>query len=99
MLAGILSSREQSAETIKQYQAILEIEPDNVDALNNLGVIYYRGKSYNEALKYLLKATRSDPQRDDIHNNLGLLYTEIGMYAEAKDEFEKAIRLGGKTLE
>jgi len=75
----------------------LEIDPLNVDALNNLGVILFRQKLYNDAFKYLSKAVKIDPQRDYIHNNLGMLYTEMGMHAEAKGEFEKAVELADRS--
>jgi tetratricopeptide (TPR) repeat protein len=72
----------------------LDSEPDNVNALNNLGVLYFKKESYDDALRYLSKATEADPGRDYVHNNLGMLYSEMGMHEEAKAEFEKAISLG-----
>ncbi len=76
---------------IEQYEEILRIDPKNVETLNNLGVVYFRRKSYEEAVRYLLKAVDIDPHRDYIHNNLGMVYSDMGMHEKAKTEYEKAI--------
>jgi tetratricopeptide (TPR) repeat protein len=56
-----------------------------------LGIIYFKKKSHEEALRYFLKAIEINPDIDYIHNNLGVVYAEMGMHEKAKDEFEKAI--------
>jgi Flp pilus assembly protein TadD len=74
-----------------EYKAILNDEPKNAEILNNLGVVYFRKKSHEEALRYLLRAAEIDPNIGYIHNNLGMIYAEMGMHDKARDEYEKAI--------
>ena len=90
-MAEILASQDRYDESIEEYKAILKIDPKNAEVLNNLGIIYFKRKSYKEALQYLLRAVEIDPNIDYIHNNLGQVYAEMGMHEKATDEFEKAI--------
>ena len=48
-------------ETVKYFEQILSVEPNNCDALKSLGYAYFGGvctKNYTKALRYLLDAEK-----------------------------------------
>ena len=55
---------------IKLYNKILSIDPNNLSALNNLGLTYMRLKKYKEAVGYFQKAVELDPNFNLAKNNL-----------------------------
>ena len=80
------------AEAIRHYERALEIKPDFVDALNNLGsVLADQGRSA-EALRLFEKALAIAPNHVEARNNLGTLFADQKRYVEA-------IRLFQQTLE
>ncbi len=62
-----------------------------MNAPDNLCVICFKQKSYDEAFRYFSQATEVDPAREYIPNNLGMVYSDMGMYEEAKADFERAV--------
>ena len=69
------------AEEKLPYKQILELDPDNDNALNNLGVAYIHDDSFEMAKKYLLLASnlKSGKTDDVLHYNLGLVYGDIAI--------------------
>ncbi len=58
----------------KLYEAALEISPNLVSALNNIGVIYMKEKNYGAARGVLEKAVKIKPNYVDPYYNLACLY-------------------------
>jgi protein O-GlcNAc transferase len=81
----------QEAENL--YQEILKIEPDNFNALHFLGLVYYRLKQYDLAIKYLNKVLLLQPDYFDVYNNLGIVLQERGQIDEAIIYYQKAIEI------
>jgi len=75
------------------YRRAIAIEPDYVQALNNLGVVLLKNGKFDEALPYIEKAIELNPLYADAHNNLGMIMKEKGRPAEAASCFERAIKL------
>jgi len=64
--------------------SLLEQEPDNIEAHNNLGVVLYVGKNIEGGLAHLEKAISLDPfHRDAIINYIEIL--------ESTDQLQRAI--------
>ncbi|MDY6839203.1 MAG: tetratricopeptide repeat protein [Thermodesulfobacteriota bacterium] len=61
-------------EAKELYEAALEISPNLVAALNNVGVIYIKEKNYGAASKALEKALKITPNHVDSYYNLACLY-------------------------
>ena len=70
---------------------ILELEPDNIEGLENLGVIYKRIGEHRAAIHFLKKAVEQGPDRPNIHDALAHAYSAIG-------DSEKAIWHGEQSL-
>ena len=90
----------QFTEAAEEYEKVLELEPDNVDVMTNLGVTYYRLGKLDEAIEVYAKAIAIAPEDADIRSNLGAAYVqkqgpEGGTdYLEmALEEYQKAIEL------
>jgi predicted TPR repeat methyltransferase len=81
----------EEAETV--YRRILEIAPDQPDALHFLGVLSHRRGRSEAAIELIERSIAIDPSQPDRYNNLGNVLIELGRLPEATDALEKAIAL------
>jgi len=86
----------------KSYEQAIKVKPDYVEALNNLGTVYYAKKSprraigwYNRALKIAPEETRSA----SIYMNLGTAYFARKRYEDATTAYQTALRLDPDVFE
>src|SRR5215472_13383776 len=56
------------------FRKVLEIEPENVSAMGNLGVVYSRTLRYARAIEIYKKALSLNPRERGILLDLGLVY-------------------------
>jgi len=80
-------------EAKKGYLNVLKSDPDNVDALNNLGVIYIHDKDYLSAKSSFEKAIRLRPRYVDAYYNLACVYAIMGETAPAVAHLKRACSL------
>jgi len=81
----------------KFYRRVLELSPDNVGTLNNLGLtLYYLGRS-PEALEMLRRGSDLQPQFQRIWLTLGFVESGVGNIPEAKQALQRAVELGPET--
>lgn len=89
----------QIDHAIKEFEHILLIDPNNVDAFNNLGVAYFHLRDFKKSLYYQSKAVDTEPKNPQIYFNRGLL---LGKYMfkdrEAISDYTKAISLEPKYV-
>ena len=92
---GICYEREkQWASAEADFKRVLEIEPDNADALNYLGYTWVdRGENLTEAFEMINKALELDPNSGAITDSLGWAHYKLGQYSEAKTRLEDAVVL------
>ena len=81
------------------YDKILKIDPTNVIALNNLGVIYQEFKEYPKSVESYEKAIKFDPTHAQSLNNLGFLYQKLGKLRKAQSCLEKAIEIDPNSID
>ena len=75
-------------------KALLEIDPDNADALNFIGYSYAeRGVKLDEAETLIRKAVRFKPDNGYIMDSLGWVYFRQNRLEEAIDCLRKAVDL------
>ena len=77
--------------SIDSYKKALDLEPYNIQALNNMGNALASKKDYEEALKYFNKTLSIDPKRVSALNNKAQILYELGKKEEALTNFDKAI--------
>lgn len=89
-----LFGQKRYAEAIPYYRRVLEIDPANADASNDLGLaLYYSGQSA-EALKILRAGAERAPDFQRIWLTLGFVSAGSGDQAGARAALEKARALG-----
>jgi predicted Zn-dependent protease len=78
---------------MKQYQAALELNPDNYRANLLLGRMLAMQDRPKEAVPLLQRAVKLEPQSADAHKFLGNVYTVLGEEEKARREEAEAQRL------
>ena len=74
-------------KAISCYEKTIEINPNHVDAHNNLGVIFKElGEDY-KAISCYKKAIEINPNNVVAHSNLGTVLHGIGQYKNAVEQF------------
>lgn len=77
----------------KQYRQILEKNPNNLDALSNLGVVYFRVGKIRSAESTLNKAVAIAPNDDFVLTTLGIVHYRQSKFDDALMELRKAIEI------
>jgi tetratricopeptide (TPR) repeat protein len=75
------------------YQRALAIDPEFVDALNNLGVLYIQEGNYPEARKNFENAIQHEPEYVDSYYNLACLLAVQGLVKESLSYLKTALSL------
>ena len=83
--------RFQDAE--KLYKDVLRLDPEFLDALNNLGVVYIRIRNFNEAKECFEKAIQLEPDSVEPYYNLACLHSIKGEVKEGLIQLSRAINL------
>ena len=93
-------------EAAEEYERALELEPDNVDVMTNLGVTYYRLGRLDEAIEVYTKAIAVAPEDADIRSNLAAAYVQkqgpgggTDQLSLALEHYQKAIELAPALAE
>jgi tetratricopeptide (TPR) repeat protein len=80
-------------------EPLRESEPDNVDALVNLGIAYLRMGRLEEARETLLRAEQLDDKRAETYVNLALCYERLRRPTLALGYAERAEELAPKSAD
>ncbi len=81
------------------YKRALELDPENADACNNLGIALRTLGRFAEAEVALRQAIRLRPNRASAHINLGLVLRSAGKFEEAVSAFSKAVEIDPNLAE
>jgi len=81
----------------KQYQQILTEDPNNLEALSNLGVVYVRNGDLRSAESTLEKAVAIAPENDFLLTTLGIVQYRQSKFDEAIVQLTKAITINPKS--
>ena len=76
---------------LNKVRHALEIDPNNPNANNVLGLIYDRLGEKAKAHIHYQRAVTTDPANSEAHNNYGAFLCRKGDYAEANKHFLRAI--------
>ncbi len=80
-------------ESLDHYRKALAMDPDYVEARNNIGEIYYQTGQYSEALRVFGDLVRRHPDYPAGWNNLGVCYEQTGLWKPAEDSYRNAAGL------
>ena len=87
------------ADAGKLYQEILQEDPDQVDALNLLGVVLSVAGKFDAAITLLQRACELAPDFAGPFVNLGNVLQAMGRLEEAVDAFQKGLTLAPEQAE
>lgn len=75
------------------YRQVFEAQPQYIDALHLLGVIYSQRGDHQTAERLIRQALRENPSADTYHNNLGKALQGLGRLEEAAASYQRALEL------
>lgn len=81
------------AETLAELEQAHTIQPENIEVLSSLALLYTQARRFDEAISLYRDAIKVAPADPDVHNELGLLYRRIGRHQEAIAEYRRAIAI------
>ncbi len=94
ILAVLLQSVGRGKEAVDFYQRILQIEPANPIAINNLAwIICEERGQYDQALKLVLKGSEKFPDYADLIDTRGVIYYRLGKLNSSIQDFTKCLSL------
>ncbi len=100
---GIAYHQMQQLDTArKSYEQALKIKPDYIEAMNNIGTIYYAKKSYRRAISWYNKALRAAPDQSrsaSIYMNLGTAYFARKQYDNCTKAYQTAMQIDPDVFE
>lgn len=80
-------------ESLKEYQNLLTLDPDNADVHNNTGLVLLKKGLLESAEKHFNQAIELNSNCAACFNNLGYLKTLTGETETSERQFKKAIEL------
>jgi tetratricopeptide (TPR) repeat protein len=86
----------------KSYEQALKVKPDYVEAMNNLGTIYYSRKSFRRAISWYNKALKKagdETKSASIYMNLGTAYFARKQYERATTAYQTAMKIDPDVFE
>jgi tetratricopeptide (TPR) repeat protein len=86
----------------KSYEQALKLKHDYMEAINNLGTVYYAKKSFRRAIGYYnraLKLAPEEPKSASIYMNLGTAFFARKKYDEATKAYQSAMKLDPEVFE
>jgi predicted TPR repeat methyltransferase len=92
-IAVLLQQHEQWAAAADMYKRILELAPDNADALHFSGVLAHQQARSEDAVALIGRSLELEPARADWHSNLGIVLRDQLQLDDAIAAFQRAIAL------
>ena len=89
---GVAHMNEGNVQTaFVELQKAFQIDQNNKELLNALGLIYLQLGEIGQAKKFFLNAVSIDSGFSDAHHNLGVTYINARQWDSAIDSFKKAL--------
>jgi Tfp pilus assembly protein PilF len=91
--------RGEKEKAIEGYRKIIEMDPMNVEAHTNLGVIYKDMGKLVQAVKEFQMVLSMNPRHEKAHNNLGVIFYLQGNLKKAIQEFREVLDINPSNKE
>lgn len=75
------------------HKKVLEIHPEYIGALNNLGFFAFNEKNFDKALDYFYKAAGIQPKNAQVLGNIGSSYHNLGKLDSARVYYERSLAI------
>uniref|UniRef100_UPI004047EA91 tetratricopeptide repeat protein n=1 Tax=Aliarcobacter sp. TaxID=2321116 RepID=UPI004047EA91 len=76
-----------------KYLEILQINPNNIEANLNLGVINRTLGNTQEAIKHYIEVIKNDPKNKIVYNNIGNAFKEVKNYKMAIKAYSDSLKV------
>ena len=99
-LSQALSASGKIDSALEAAQTSLQINPENIETLNQLAAVYQKRKDWDKSIVVLTKALHVKPTDASAHEYMGNALIEKGQKTQARAEWKKALTLDtGKLAE
>lgn len=78
------------------YEQVLQMVPEQPDALHLMGVIRHQGGDHQDAVDLIKRSLKRKPKNADAFSNLGAAETALGELDAAAKSFKRALKLNPK---
>jgi len=89
----------QAEEAISYFDKVLESDPENVQALMNMGSIAGSLGNHSEAIYYYDKVLEIESNNTSALNNKGTAFSNLENYSEAISYFDKVLKIDPENQE
>jgi len=91
--AGASHMQGRLDEAERLYRAALQLDPDHIGSLHNLGILCFQRGQYDEAVALTQEVVRLRPDLPVAFNTLAVALMQLGRFEEAESSSRKAIAL------
>jgi tetratricopeptide (TPR) repeat protein len=85
---------------IRCYSKVLELNPSNLDAKMDLGVVYAEGTAEPmKGIMMLREVVTENPFHENAQMNLGFLSMKSGQYDKARERFQKVLEINPSRVD
>lgn len=78
---------------LKAFERVVEAIPTQVDALSNLGIVWFGLENWAQAKQWFALAVQQSPSDAELWNNLGASIFKLGQPSEAAQYFHRALQI------
>ncbi|MBT8378707.1 MAG: tetratricopeptide repeat protein [Ignavibacteria bacterium] len=96
-LANLLQDSGLYERAIGYYKKYLEMDPEDANAMVDMGICYYNLKDLQTAIKEMETALKYQPKHQLAHLNLGIVNLTAGNLDLSKEWFRKAVQIDPNT--
>jgi tetratricopeptide (TPR) repeat protein len=96
-MTQLLMDRDDDAR--KSFEKAVKLDREYADAINNIGVAFYKQKKYSRAIKYYKRAIQLHEPSASFHSNLGAAYFSKKELNRAVAEYQRAFQLDPTIFE
>jgi protein O-GlcNAc transferase len=75
------------------FKKVIKVQPNNIHALHNLGILCYQRGDYDCAIRHIRKVLHCIPEDANANNNMGLALDGTGKHEEAVTFYRRATQL------
>lgn len=91
--------QKEFSKAIRAYEKVIELDPNYVEAYNNLGIIYQEMGDLESALKSYRRAIEINPKYEKALNNIGILLHLKGEDEKATEAFNRILAINPNHIE